>query len=80
MKRLSHDNADVFDGVMFVDVEIAFRLNSQVEKAMFGQQLEHVVEKPDARVDLPLPAPVERPFDANVGFLCRAVQRRLSGR
>ena len=59
---------------------IALRLNGEIEEAVFGQQLEHVIEKSDAGVDLPLPATVERPFDANVRFLRRAMQRRLSGR
>ena len=58
---------------------IAFGLNGQIEEAMLGQQLQHVVEKPDAGVDLALPAAVQRPFDANVGFLRRSMQRGLSG-
>jgi hypothetical protein len=49
-------------------------MNGQIEEAMPREQFEHVIEKPDAGVDLSLAAAVKRPFDANVGFFCRAMQ------
>src|SRR5262249_29993101 len=74
MKCLPHDNTNVFDRVVLVDVEVALRMNGQIEKAMLGQQLEHMIEEPDTGVDLSLAAAVKRPFDTNVGFFRRTMQ------
>src|SRR5687767_1948361 len=78
MKRLAHDNPDILHCMVLVDVEITLGLNSEIKKAMLGQQLQHVVKKANARVDLALSAAVQRPLDANVGFLGRTMQRGLS--
>src|SRR5688572_33498443 len=79
MKRLAHDNPDIFHCMVFIDVEITFGLNSESNKSMLGHQLQHVVEKPNAHVDLALSAAVQRPLDANVGFLGGSMQPGLSG-
>ena len=47
-EKLAEYDAGVFDGVMLVDVEIAFGGEVQIECAVLGEQLEHVVEKPDS--------------------------------
>ena len=46
--RFAERDADVFDGVMLIDVEIAGGLDLQVEAAVPGDQVEHVIEKADA--------------------------------
>ena len=43
-------DADVLDGVVLVDVEIAAGVHVQIEAAMPRDQIEHVIEKTDARV------------------------------
>jgi hypothetical protein len=43
-------NANVFHGVMLIDVEVAVGHQLQVERAMARKQLEHVIEEPDSRV------------------------------
>ena len=58
MQRLAHHDPDVFNRVVLIDIDIAFGLDRQVEEAMFRQQFQHVIKKPDGRVDLPLPAAV----------------------
>ena len=40
------------------DIEVALRLHRQIEKPVFGEQLQHMVKKADAGVDLPLSAAV----------------------
>src|SRR5690606_25916292 len=51
-ESLAERDADVLDRVVLIHVEIARGLQLQVEAAMLGKQLEHVVEKPDAGADL----------------------------
>ena len=51
-EELAEHDAHVFDGVVLVHVEIALRLQLEVEAAVLGEQLQHVVEKADAGGDL----------------------------
>jgi len=48
VKGFSEGDADVFDGVVLVDVEVAFALEVEIEGAMAGEEFEHVIEKPNA--------------------------------
>ena len=49
---LSKRDADVFHGVVVVNVQVAGRLDTQVQQSMPGDVGEHVVEKADAGDDL----------------------------
>jgi hypothetical protein len=44
-KKLAKDNSGVFDSVVLVDVEVAFGRESQIEAAMLGEELQHMVEE-----------------------------------
>ena len=46
--RLAERDADVFDGVVLIDVEVARGLHLQVEAAVARDQIQHVIEKADA--------------------------------
>src|SRR5688572_5581153 len=72
-----HD-ADVFDRVVLVHVEIARRLECQIEAAVPREQLEHVIEEPDAGPDVIAAAAVDcqRAFNLRLGRL--AIERRCS--
>ena len=50
-QRLAEGDADVFDRVMLIDVQIALGLDRQIERRVLGQQREHVVEEADAGGD-----------------------------
>ncbi len=52
-------DAGVLDRVVAVHVQIALRLDGQVEQRVAGQRLEHVVEEADAGLDPGLAAAVE---------------------
>ena len=52
LHRLAERNADIFGGVMVIDVEVADRLDRDVDARMPGQQIEHMVEKADSGRDL----------------------------
>ena len=48
LHRLPEGNADVFDRVVLIDVQIALGLDVQIDRRVLGQQRQHVVEKADA--------------------------------
>ena len=50
LEGLAEDDADVFDGVVGVDLQIALGLDLQIDQAVAAEQVEHVVEEPDAGV------------------------------
>ena len=58
--RFAERDADVFDGVMLIDVEIAGGLHLQIEPAVARDQIEHVIEKADAGLVLEAALAVER--------------------
>ena len=50
--RLAERDAEILDGVMLIDVEIAGGVDLQVEAAVPREQLQHVIEKADAGADV----------------------------
>ena len=65
---LAQRDRDVFDGMMIVDLEIAFARHLQVEQSVFGKELEHVFEKRQTDRDTGATAAVEIEFDKHVRF------------
>ncbi len=51
-KGLTQGDADVLDAVMVVDMPVAAGNDLQIDETMTGYLVEHVVEKPDAGVEL----------------------------
>ena len=37
MQSLAHDNADILHRVMFIDIDVAFGLDGQIEEPVLGQ-------------------------------------------
>src|SRR5439155_20941278 len=58
--RLAECNAEIFDGVMLIDVEVAGGLDLEIESAMTRDQLQHVIEKADPGVNPVASSAVER--------------------
>ncbi len=69
IERLAQSDADVFDGVVLIDVEIAFAGEFEIEAAMAGEQLEHVIEKANAGRDLVRAAAVNGEREMDVGLV-----------
>ena len=67
-QRLSHGDAHVFDGVMVIYLDIALCLYNEVEEAVAGEKLQHMVEKGDARGDVVGALTVELPPDPYLGL------------
>ena len=59
-EQLTQHDAGVFDGVVLVHVEVARGLERQVEAAVLGEQLQHVIEEADAGRDLVAAAALDR--------------------
>jgi len=59
-------DADVFDRVVLVDVEIPARFDLQVKGTMARHKIEHMVEKADSRGDARFAAPIQIELQANV--------------
>ena len=72
--RLAEHDADVFDRVVLIDVEIAGGLERQVEAAVTREQLEHVIEEADAGADVVPAAAV----DDQLPRICVSVVCRLN--
>src|SRR5205814_22740 len=46
--RLTQHDADIFDGVMRIDVKVPLGLDGEIDQAVARQQVEHVIEEADA--------------------------------
>ena len=61
-------DADVFDGVVLVYVEVAFGGDGEIERTVARDEIEHVIEEANAGGDFGFAAAVEREAEANVCF------------
>ena len=48
VEGVAERNADIFDGVVLIDVEVALAQKIEIEGSVTGEELEHVVEEADA--------------------------------
>jgi hypothetical protein len=72
--------ADIFDGMVTVDVKIPFAGHFQVKKAMLRKAFQHMIEKADAGVGMTFSASIQIETDRDIGFLRGAFDRRASFR
>src|SRR6185295_5417626 len=77
-KQLPEHDPHIFDGMVLVDVEITLRLELQIESAMFGEQLEHVVEEADPGRDFVSAAAFNAEPPANLRLFGIALDGRRS--
>ncbi len=75
VERFAERDADVLDGVVLIHIQIALAGEIQVERAVPCEQLQHVVEKPDARRDAVLALALDREPERDLGFGRIAVER-----
>ena len=68
-KGLTQRDADVFNGVMGIDVQIALGLDLEVDQPVTGNLIKHVVEERDAAREFRAAAAVEIQLDADLRFL-----------
>ena len=78
LHRLAERDADIFGGVVIIDMQVALRLHSDVHARMPRQEIEHVVEKADAGFDFGYAGAVEIDRDVDIGFLGGAFDRAFA--
>ena len=66
---LAQADAGVFHRVVLVDVEVAAGGDAKIERAMLGQEFQHVVEEADARFDVSLARSIEVQLEVDLGFV-----------
>ena len=64
-ERLAQGNAHIFDGVVIIDVQIAFGGDGHVDQRMLGQLVQHMVKKPHAGGDFGASCAIEGNRDGN---------------
>ena len=77
-EEISEDDADVFDGVMLIYIQIAFAGEFEIEAAMLGEELEHVIEEANAGGDFVSAGAFEAELAFDLSFLGIALDFRLS--
>jgi hypothetical protein len=67
-ESLSKCQCDIFDRVMRVYVEVTGACHFEIKKSVAGKQVEHVIEKADARSDLGGASAIEIDSNLNIGL------------
>src|SRR5665811_1843574 len=65
---LSKRNADIFNGVMRINMQITFGHNTDVQQAMPCDLIEHVIQKGQASIKAGLASTIQIQLDADLGF------------
>ena len=68
LERLPQGDADVFDAMVIVDMQIAFGTDIDIKTAMAGNLLEHVFEKGDSSIKIRPPTAIKIDGNANLSF------------
>ncbi len=69
VKGLSQRQSNIFHRVMDINVQIAFRLDIEIEQSMHSKVSQHVVEKPNSCGNLMFACAVQIQFDGNLRFV-----------
>ena len=81
-KSLAQGNADVFNRVVIVNLEVALGLHHQVDQTVACNLVKHVVQKGNARAERALAGAIESDRDLDLGLcgvalnLCCAINGR----
>jgi hypothetical protein len=75
LDSLAEADADVFDRVMLIDMQIAIGLDGQIDQCMPREQLEHVIEKAYAGGDVRLAGAIEIQFEPDISLFGLALDR-----
>jgi len=73
--RLAQRDADILDGVMGVDVQIALRFDAQIDQSMTRDLVEHVIEKRKTAGELGVSGAIQIDVRLNSGLQGIALNR-----
>src|SRR4051812_38284220 len=65
---LPESDADIFDGMVLVYIEVAFGCELQIKSAVIGKEFQHMVEKSNAGRYFMPPFALDREANADTGF------------
>ena len=77
-QTLAQRQSSILDGVVLVNVQVAFHADGQIHHAVFANLFQHVVEESQSRLNVAVPVSVQVHLDIDVCFLggalnfCRA--------
>src|SRR4029077_8367915 len=80
IERLPQNNPHILHCVMLVHIEIAARLQSQIEAAVMREQFQHVIKEPDAGRHLVASSPFNRERDLNLRLFADPLDASFSHR
>jgi hypothetical protein len=61
-------NGNIFNGMVFIDVQIATGLDLQVKPGMAGQGMQHMIQKADTGLNSGLAGAIDIELDLDIGF------------
>ena len=79
VEGLAERDANVFDGVVLIDIQIAFAGEVEVERAMASEELQHVIEEADAGCDVVTALAFNGEIDGDAGLGRVALERGATG-
>ncbi|CDN44800.1 hypothetical protein BN871_FO_00040 [Paenibacillus sp. P22] len=68
-QRLSEADADILHRVMVVDIDVAARFDLQIELPVLREQIQHMVQERNIRLDLRTAASIHAERELDVGFV-----------
>jgi hypothetical protein len=80
LEGLAERDADILDGVVLIDIEVALGVKSEVEAAVVGEEFEHVIEKANAGRDGITAAAINGEREINLRLFGVAMDGGFSGR
>jgi hypothetical protein len=69
LHRLAKGDSDVFDGVVLIDVQIASRVQLEIERAVPSYEFQHVIEETNTRADMRFAVAVEIQAEGDIGLI-----------
>lgn len=79
MEGLAQDDPGVLDSVVVIDLDVALRIDDEIESPVFREKGQHVVEKRDPGGDRRGAGPVNDEPEADVGLAGFPMQGVFSG-
>lgn len=73
---LPQRQAGIFDGVMIVDIEVAFNVDFHTETAVGGDLIQHVIKEANAGVNLAATLAIQPHLDVNLRLFGVALHGR----
>ena len=76
--RLAERDPEVLHGVVLIDVEVAARVDAQIERAVPRDELQHVIEEPDAAAHAVPSLAVERETERDLRLAGAPIDHRAA--